>query len=55
MFDDIVIPVFSWRELEGKTIKIISARETKDGPVVIVGISHEDNGRIYILDMKEGK
>ena len=54
---DGVIKAFSWEELEGKTLKIVLARETKGGPVVIAGVEYKnDNNNFYILELaKEGK
>jgi len=54
--NETVIYVYSWRELEGKTLKIITARETKEGQPIIVGMSFEEDGcKAYVLEMKEGK
>ena len=46
------IKVFSWKELEGKTLKIILARETKEGPTVIAGVVYENGVSVfYVLEL----
>lgn len=49
-----VTKVFSWNELEGKTLKIILARETKEGPTVIAGVVYENGiNTFYVLELEE--
>jgi hypothetical protein len=52
-----VTKVFSWNELEGKTLKIILARETKEGPIVIAGVEFVNGiSNFYVLEIaKEAK